>query len=104
MSATRTNHSTHTAREDSGSVLTAVRGMVRRLPECVEKQQLSLTAIQFEELSTAEGDNRDRLLESRRRHAALMAGQPLPVISCIEEHAPRVWALLQEARRQHAAG
>ncbi len=48
MSATRTNHSTPTARKDSGSVLTAVRGKVRRLPEGVAKQRAELLAAQLE--------------------------------------------------------
>jgi len=48
MTATRANHGTHTTREDSASVLTAIRGKVRRLPEGVEKQQLELMAAMIE--------------------------------------------------------
>jgi hypothetical protein len=49
MSATRTKHSTHTARGDSASVLTALRGRVRRLPQGVEKQRAELLASQIKE-------------------------------------------------------
>lgn len=48
MTRTRTTHDTHTARGGSASVLTQIRGKIRRTPEGVEKQRLELLAAQIE--------------------------------------------------------
>lgn len=84
---------------DLSGQLTMVRGAVRRLAHGVPKQQHSIVASQLEELSVTTGEAAFMLRHMTMRQAALMAGQPLPVISCIEEHAPHIWALIQEARQ-----
>jgi len=95
MTATRKNHSTHMARGDSASVLTAVRGKVRRLPNGVEKLQAELLAIQL----------RDKAPKDRLGYQmAVMSGRPLPVRKAIEDHSPAFWATLQAARAQMMGG
>lgn len=85
MTRTRANHSTHTARGGSASVLTQNRGKVRRTSEGVEKQQSELLAAEI---------RNDVPVDFLKSHIALMEGRPLPVISCLADHAPHIWATL----------
>jgi hypothetical protein len=75
--------------------LTAIRGVVRRTPEGVPKQHAELLGGMIK--NRVPGD-------FIKNQAALMAGQPLPVTSCIADHSPHIWALIQEARQRHQGG
>jgi hypothetical protein len=89
MTGTRTKHSTRTAREDSGSVLTAIRGKVRRLGG-VTKWQASLMGEQLGTLQEAAGERSERSRRATLTQSGLMAGHPLPVRSCLADHAPHL--------------